>query len=157
MPILEQAVLTWNARLNAKGVQVTVLLKREKSALIYVYRPTLLERELAKGETRQFLLQYGYPVGQLEATLAYLRDKLLHEQAFPHEIGVFLGYPSSDVILFIQNKGCKGKCDGCWKVYDNETEATRRFAQFKKCTKLYAKMHREGKSLDSLAVREVYV
>lgn len=157
MPILEQVVKTWNEQLNAKGVQVLVLLKRKRTALVYVYRPTLLKIELAKFETQQLLSSYGYPLCQIETTLSFLKDKLTFHEEFPHEIGVFLGYPPEDVRLFIENKGCNGKCDGCWKVYDNEVDAKQRFAQFKKCTALYLRMHKQGKSLDSLAVKKVYL
>ncbi len=157
MPILEHAVQTWNEQLNTKGVHILVLLKRMKTALIYVYRPTLLEKELAKGETQELLSSFGYPLCQINTTLSFLQDRLIHQDEFPHEIGVFLGYPPSDVSLFIKNKGCNGKCDGCWKVYGNEIEARLKFAQFKKCTALYLRMYKEGKPLDSLAVRKVYV
>ena len=58
---------------------------------------------------------------------------------FPHEIGLFLGYPPEDVDGFINN-GAKGaKYVGTWKVYGDESIAKRTFAQYKnvrKCTKM---------------------
>lgn len=155
MQKLEQMVQTWNARLNSKGVEILILSKSSNTALIYVYRPALLAEELQKQESKDLLTTYGYPVDTPQASLSYLSDKLLQQGGFPHEIGLFLGYPPTDVRLFIENKGCNGKCDGCWKVYANELEAKQRFAQFKKCTALYIKKYKEGKPLDSLAVRKV--
>lgn len=157
MPDLDQIVQTWNAILNAKGVQVLVLLKRKKSALIYVYRPALLKKELAQKMVQELLFSYGYPLCQIENTLSFLKYKLIHHNEFPHEIGFFLGYPPTDVLLFIKNKGSKGIHDGCWKVYANEDEARKRFSQFKKCTALYLRKHKEGKPLNSLAVRKVFI
>lgn len=157
MPVLDQVVQTWNELLNPKGVYIMVLLKRAHTALVYVYRPTLLKQELAKHETQNLLSGYGYPLDRVEGSLSFLRQKLTDQLEFPHEIGVFLGYPASDVRLFIQNNGSGGKYDGSWKVYGNEEEARHKFAQFKKCTALYARMHKEGKPLDSLAVRKIYI
>ena len=36
---------------------------------------------------------------------------------FPHEIGVFLGYPLEDVVGFIRHRGKCFTCCGCWKSY----------------------------------------
>ena len=41
---------------------------------------------------------------------------------FPHEIGIFLGYPLADVAGFIRNKGRNCKCIGTWKVYGDAFE-----------------------------------
>ena len=45
---------------------------------------------------------------------------------FPHEIGLFLGYPPEDVQGFLENRLCK--CVGCWKVYGDEQAAQNGFA-----------------------------
>jgi hypothetical protein len=36
---------------------------------------------------------------------------------FPHEIGIFLGYPPEDVAAFIENDGKNYACRTHWKVY----------------------------------------
>ena len=41
---------------------------------------------------------------------------------FPHEIGVFLGYPLDDVKGFIKNEGKKYLMIGYWKVYSDLAE-----------------------------------
>ena len=60
------------------------------------------------------LEQYDYPIHSLSACLDHL-DKRMEETDFPHEIGIFLGYPLSDVLGFINNETCC--CMGAWKVY----------------------------------------
>ena len=72
--------------------------------------------------------------------------------SFPHEIGIFLGYPLGDVMGFIQNAGKNCKCSGCWKVYCDECEARRLFAQFQKCREIYARLWNQGRSVWQLTV-----
>ena len=83
-----------------------------------------------------------------------MRMKLrFHEDgAFPHEIGLFLGYPLGDVMGFIENAGRNSKCSGCWKVYCNECEAIKLFARFDKCREVYKRLFKQGKSLLQLTV-----
>lgn len=71
---------------------------------------------------------------------------------FPHEIGLFLGYPLGDVEGFIRNRGQNCKCAGCWKVYCNELEAQKRFARIQKCRKVYARLWAQGRSVWQLTV-----
>ena len=51
---------------------------------------------------------------------------------FPHEVGLFLGYPVEDVIGFIENKGKNCLCCGCWKCYSNACAAQKAFDKFRK-------------------------
>ena len=76
----------------------------------------------------------------------------MNSEDFPHEIGIFLGYPLGDVIGFIDNAGKNSRCTGCWKVYCNECEAMRTFARFDKCRAVYQKMWAKGRSIVQLTV-----
>lgn len=62
-----------------------------------------------------------------------LLQKRLEEPEFPHEIGIFLGYPLEDVDGFITHQGENCKLCGCWKVYGNVEQARRTFANYEKC------------------------
>ena len=53
----------------------------------------------------KFLERYGYTVNRLDNVLARLKHRITDSFEFPHEIGVFLGYPLGDVIGFIENSG----------------------------------------------------
>ena len=55
----------------------------------------LLRARLARPEAAQMLARAGYPAG-MEAMLRTLSLRLSGEE-FPHEIGLFLGYPPEDV------------------------------------------------------------
>ena len=82
-----------------------------------------------------------------------LAGRLRTQKEFPHEVGLFLGYPPEDVDGFIRF-GAKGaKCVGTWKVYGDEAAAKRRFALYKKCTEVYGKSYRQFGSFDRLVVQ----
>ena len=78
--------------------------------------------------------------------------KLRKDGEFPHEIGLFLGYPPEDVQGFMELGPDCCKCTGCWKVYGDEAAAQRKFAQYKKCTRVYCDRWDKGADIERLAV-----
>lgn len=88
----------------------------------------------------------------MPAALERLMQRLEIGSAFPHEIGLFLGYPLGDVVGFIQNEGKNCKCAGCWKVYCDEHKARELFARFDQCREIYGKLWAQGKSIWQLTV-----
>ena len=83
-----------------------------------------------------------------------LFDLLMTEDdVFPHEVGLFLGYPPGDVRSFMKDTRHGVKCTGCWKAYGNEEEARKTFAKFRKCTDVYRRELSRGRSLLQLTVR----
>lgn len=141
-----------NRKLSAKGVSVTILRKEAHSALVYVYREKKLAEDLARPGVREFLTKAGYEACTPLAAIRFLRSRFAAKAGFPHEIGLFLGYPLGDVIGFIENAGRHSKCSGCWKVYCNECEAIRLFAKFDKCKEVYKRLFCEGKTVVQLTV-----
>ena len=149
---LRQQIDLWNRQLEAKGLSVLVLKKREDRSLIYVYRKSHLQADLHKPGVAAFLRQYGYSGTDFAAALSILQQRLAESEDFPHEIGLFLGYPLTDVVGFIENDGKNCKCAGCWKVYGNECEALKQFARFKKCREVYTRLWQQGKTIGQLTV-----
>ena len=149
---LEGQLAEWNKKLSDKGIAITVLRRNEKTALVYVYRPSRLRRELERSDVCAFLKGCGYSRFDVTHALECLRSHLALNDVFPHEIGVFLGYPLDDVKAFICNGGRNCKCVGCWKVYGNEKEAAQTFARFKKCSSIYSKLWNGGRSVRQLTV-----
>lgn len=145
-------IACWNEIIGPKGVSLTILRKRENTALIYVYRRTRLEAALKEKDVRRFLGERGYGRKDVEGALNKLRFRLEKGEEFPHEIGVFLGYPLEDVIGFIRNEGKNCKCSGFWKVYGNECEAAKTFEIFERCSSAYARLWSRGKSVWQLTV-----
>lgn len=149
---LENAVSRWNNELSVKGISVTVLRRRENTALIYVYRAEKLAEDFSRPGVARFMKRHGYENTDIGYCIDILREKLMNSEDFPHEIGIFLGYPLGDVIGFIDNAGKNSRCTGCWKVYCNECEAMRTFARFDKCRAVYQKMWAKGRSIVQLTV-----
>lgn len=149
---LQDQIDLWNASMRDKGILVMELRRSERAALIYVCRKSLLARDLKKPEVARFMEKYGYTSQKPEDALALLRTRLQAREEFPHEIGLFLGYPLGDVIGFIKNAGHNCKCTGCWKVYCNECEAVRTFAKYKKCKDVYMRLWQQGRSVLKLTV-----
>ncbi|MCR4728522.1 MAG: DUF3793 family protein [Lachnospiraceae bacterium] len=149
---INEEVRKLNVMLRGKGIRVIPLKKNNKFALIYVYRPEHLKKDLKDPKAIDILKKRGYEFGNPECCIVQLAKRLKNDSAFPHEIGLFLGYPPSDVDGFIKHP-CEGvKCCGCWKVYSEPEKAKCIFEKFKRCTEAYHEMNKNGKSLAQLAV-----
>ncbi len=149
---LREQLLHWNEQLRPKGIILTVLKKCSRSALIYVCRISSLKADLKKPGAARFLKSCGYFSCDARNAITTLKDRLLSEDGFPHEIGIFLGYPLGDVIGFIANGGKNFKCCGCWKVYCDKESAERCFKKYKKCKDIYFRLWNNGRSVMQLTV-----
>lgn len=149
---LLDSVRTLNKRLRSRGLRVLPLRLSEEKALIYVYRPKKLSADIGNQEALTILRKQGYDTASCESCVGCLARRLRGEKEFPHEIGLFLGYPPEDVCGFMENKACNCKCVGCWKVYGDEEAAKKKFAQFKKCTKVYSDQWAKGRNIERLTV-----
>ena len=91
------ALYRWNREFSRKGLRAVLLKRFTGSALIYVYRRSQLERDLKENGAKQLLETYGYQSTDPGYALNRLAGRLTSEGEFPHEIGLFLGYPLEDV------------------------------------------------------------
>jgi len=141
-----------NQILTKKGLRLIPVKKTDKNILLYLYRPEQLKQDLSDPEAINILEEKGYPCSNPDCCLVNLIMHLKKDKDFPHEIGLFLGYPPTDVKGFIKSP-CEGvKCSGCWKVYGNVCEVKKIFASYKKCTKLYCNAIQKGKRFEDLIV-----
>ena len=146
-----EQVRDWNRQLSSKGISIIVLREGTERALLYVYRRKRLERDLKKPRVAEFLQQRGYENLEPEQALERLKSRFSHTGEFPHEIGLFLGYPLEDVQGFIDNQGKNSTCSGYWKVYGNAAEALKQFARFEKCRVIYQRLFGQGRGVWQLA------
>lgn len=142
------ALLSQNRMLSPKGLHLLPLCSHRRRVPLYVYRPAMLAHDLSHPKARALLGQLGYP-SSCTACIAHLIRKLSTQDAFPHEIGLFLGYPPGDVLGFMHDPGA---ClyTGCWKVYENVALAQALFAQYKRCTQHNREQLSRGIPLDNL-------
>lgn len=118
--------------LSLSGIKIRIVYEDKNSVL--VYNENLLEKHINKYEVREYLNLYGYKCCKsVSECLEKLSSRIKNENNFPHEIGIFLGYPIEDVDGFIKNKGKKFKMCGFWKVYSDEEKAERTFRTYRNC------------------------
>ncbi len=141
-----------NRMLSWKGIRVVPVKFSGRYTLIYIYRPSMLERDLSEPEARSILEEKGYTGINSDYCLAELIRNLEKYDDFPHEIGLFLGYPPEDVKGFMDSPNGGYKLSGCWKVYGNREQAEQKFRDFKKCTESYEKAVDMGVPLLNLTV-----
>lgn len=121
-------------------------------ALIYIYCPCRLQSDLDAEEAKDILLRFGYKESSLDGCISRLADRIYECDEFPHEVGLFLGYPPEDVQGFIEFGGRKSKASGYWKVYGDVDHAQKQFERFSKCTGVYLECLGRGLPITKLAV-----
>ena len=151
---LKEELRAVNEQMNPSGIYATLLKIGKKRALIYVYQQQALEIELRKLKVKQFLRSIGYQSFKLKDCLSLLKKRLMISEAFPHEIGLFLGYPVEDVVGFIRHQGKNSKHTGYWKVYGDVVESIKLFTKFKKCKHIYKQRFGSGVSIQQLIVAD---
>jgi hypothetical protein len=117
-----------------RGLRFLYFTRPGGPALIFAFRPGLLARTLKNPLTRRILADLGYPASAgPEASLAGLARRFKESREFPHEVGLFLGYPPPDVLGFIRHRGAHCKLCGLWKVYDDVEGAAALFEEYARC------------------------
>ncbi len=151
---VRRSAALWDRRLRRLGLSVRVLLERPQAghAIVYVYRVSQLRQALLDPDCLEFLHRAGYVGGCLEQLLEQLTRRLRTQADFPHEIGVFLGYPLRDVIGFIENRGQNFTCCGLWKSYGDPETVQRCFSRCRSCVDHYVRMYQLGTPIEKLAV-----
>ena len=144
---------SYNQRFNKKGLHFRILFRCPQRTLLYVYRPAMVEAYVRQKEIASFLQTFGYVSAHtLADMLNHLSSRIAAGGCFPHESGIFLGYPLEDVCGFITNKGNHAKLCGEWKVYGDPSKASQLFHKFSCCRKAYINRFVVGSSIDSLIV-----
>jgi hypothetical protein len=109
------------------GLSVRELYRSRKTFSLLVYDQYLMEERIRSAAAQELLCRYGYPAdADLSGPLEHLESRFAGVE-FPHEIGVFLGYPPEDVDAFIENRGRNYLCCRYWKVYHDEQGAREAF------------------------------
>lgn len=110
------------ARLD--GLGFIVLQTRERALLLLCYNHDHLEHHLSHGGIRALLHKAGYAA---DAPCASLLEELCRRiganGSFPHEIGLFIGYPAKDVAAFMGLVNLPFACQGPWKIYGNPEQS----------------------------------
>lgn len=141
-----------NQCFTCKGLRAIPLKITEKNVLIYIYRPDKLKADLSCSEARDILQEKGYSCKSIEKDIVQLINNIRKSASFPHEIGLFLGYPPIDVRGFMEDTRKGVKCVGYWKVYGDKEKAEKTFSSYRKCTEVYKKCLSGGRLLSQMIV-----
>jgi hypothetical protein len=137
--------------LNQLGIHIERICSCASRELTLVYSESRLWEHLKQPQIWGFLVSQGYPMyDDLPTVLDALKVRVAKSGGFPHEIGVFLGYPLEDVMGFIRNKGQNCKMCGYWKVYGDTDSAMKQFDQFTECRDLMIDKLIQGVSITQL-------
>lgn len=135
-----------------------LLYKAQNKYIYLIYRKIAVERLISTGENLNYLKNMGYDEyilkNDVDAAIDYLalrlRDSLEKKCVFPHEMGIFMGYPIEDVLGFIENNGKNYQLSGYWKVYQNKDVAVRIFKQYDLARNVALSLISNGGALSSL-------
>ncbi len=140
--------------LEKYGFCLRVCAEYDDRICLFAYRPKLLKSVLSRFCISEVLHQHGYTGYTLDQYVDELIERLAFYHAdrgaksvpvcmanrsnapelapFPHEIGLFLGYPVEDVVSFIASAGAQSVSVGQWKVYHNNDRAQKQFEVMKR-------------------------
>ena len=148
---------TYNAMLNNRGIYFTPLCVCEDRTQVLIYRKDLLSAFCSQPKVAKALRSFGYqPANGLEAIIMRLKERMSiligtrnrHcQDSFPHEIGLFLGYPTNDVMQYIKTGGQNCLFCGYWKVYSNPEQALQVFHQYTECKERFALQIKSGMTI----------
>ena len=136
-------------------VEYRILSCRDSRCLVFFFRRSELEYHLMLPDNQRLLEAYGYHMRNLDEMLKRLAQRVRQissrKLGFPHEIGVFLGYPKEDVEGFIHNEGRKYLMIGYWKVYSNPSRAKMIFKSYDQAKEGVVREFLAGKSIREIA------
>lgn len=133
----------------------------EEKTILLIYDASRLGEYLGRKKVRSLLLQWGYEGSCMREWLYLLRERYrayIEEKAnFPHEMGLFLGYPEEDVVGFIENSGKNSLYSGYWKVYGDVTEKIELFQKFDRAKEILIQFLADGMTiLDAMNQKQIY-
>ena len=129
-------------------ISVELIYMSEQKTMFLLYRREELDIYLESATTKEVMELFGYR----GMTPVEIRRELIHRYEkyaegngmFPHEMGVLLGYPTEDVLGFIENQGKNYLYAGYWKVYGNLMETKALFEEYNKAKEHVITMVSQG-------------
>jgi len=101
-----------------------VLQTKQRALLLFCYNHDQLERHLAHAGIRTMLRKAGYETdASIEVLLGELCRRIENSNSFPHEIGLFIGYPAKDVAAFMGIIKLPFACQRLWKIYGDPVQS----------------------------------
>ena len=142
-------------KLHNTNLSLIILCTCKKRHLVMVYRAKELEEHLRSKEVSDYLREFGYRRDDFISNLIRLHQRMNgfynKMKEFPHEVGVFLGYPICDIKGFLENKGERYLHSGYWKIYGNLEETRKKFLSYDEAREIAIDEFLSGRELESIA------
>ena len=142
-------------KLHNTNISLIILCTCKKRHLVMVYRAKELEEHLRSKEVSDYLREFGYRRDDFISNLIRLHQRMNgfynKMKEFPHEVGVFLGYPICDIKGFLENKGERYLHSGYWKIYGNLEETRKKFLSYDEARETAIDEFLSGRELESIA------
>ena len=105
-------------RKNCTRLKITHIDCKNGTTKFFVYHSNELNTWLSDPRNLNFLKTQGYPeLYTLDGYLSVLYERLQASDSFPHEIGVFLGYPLKDILGFMGLAKLQLTSVSKWRIY----------------------------------------
>ncbi|SJZ40391.1 DUF3793 family protein [Selenihalanaerobacter shriftii] len=147
----------WNRCKNVillnEEVEVIELNKRANRKKVFFYHKSALDRQLSNSKIRNFLMKLGYPKeydlkSYLDFLVTRLRKHDLGKRDFPHEIGIFFGYPLKDVLGFMGYSDLECTYRQEWKVYGEKNSSLLQKKKFNLARRQFNRKLEQVKNID---------
>lgn len=122
-----------------------VLQTKERALMLLCYDKQQLTRHLEHAGIRTLLQKAGYQrEASVDQLLAELKQRITDRNSFPHEIGLFIGYPAKDVAAFMGLVKLPFTCQALWKIYGNPDRSLHLAEHFRCCRQRMSRLLASG-------------
>lgn len=111
-----------------------VLQTTSQALLLFCYNHSHLDQHLSHAGIRTLLHKAGYDkAASCKALVSELCRRIEQNDSFPHEIGLFIGYPAKDVAAFMGLVNLPFTCQGPWKIFGDPVRSLALAEQHRCC------------------------
>lgn len=114
------------------GTDFMIMQNNGSDIQVMFFDRTELKRTLGQTKIKEYLRECGYDItASPDECLAELRQRFCKAE-FPHEIGLFLGYPLKDVRGFIEKRNeAMSFPRALWRIFGDPAESLRRMRMYR--------------------------
>jgi len=129
-------------------LDVFPMVENKERSIFLIFDKSWLQAYVRQEENASFLVEMGYHERELVGKIKHMAHEyagfLAGERSFPHEMGIFLGYPLADVRGFMIHQGKNYLYAGYWKVYQNVEQAKIIFESYDRARKWLCELVQNG-------------
>jgi len=125
---------------HQKALQIKEIRELKGRLQVIFYQREKLDSVLRQKPIQEFLTTLSYPEHySLDSYLSLLKHKITSLK-FPHEVGVFLGYPLKDVLGFMGLLPLPYRKTQGWRIYGDETLSNEVYEKYRQARSMMRKL-----------------